>query len=162
MLKIVQKLLKDMLKIVQKLLKNRVVQLMVGVLILCPLLMMIYKRIMGEGFQVIDLIVPPLEQVSCVEHAYGCRINGYRVEPMLVYKCLYQGKDNKEDIKYLKYKIVDSDNVTRYTGLYNNLEGVKVGEYITFDNGQEYVIGSLDIESEPKACATIRMRQLKK
>ena len=153
------KSIKPVMKSIGDALKDRRIQ---TVLIIILIILVIMSMCNREDFQVIDLIVPPLDEVSCVEYAYGCRINGYRVEPLMVYKCLLQGKDNKEDIKYLKYKIIDTDNVTRYSGLYNNLEGVKVGEYITFDNGQEYIVSTLDVVSLPKACATIRMKQLKK
>ena len=155
MLKYIQKTLKA----IMKLLKDRRVQ---GGILIIAVILCIIICMRKEGFQIIDLIVPPLEQVSCDEYAYGCRINGYRVDPVMIYKCSLQGKDNKEDKKYLKYKIIDSNNVVRYSGLYNDLEGVKKGEYITFENGQEYIISTLDIVSQPQACATIRHRSLKK
>ena len=154
MLKYIQKALKELIK----LLKDRRFQ--GGIVVIAAILcIMICMR--KEGFQIIDLIVPPLEQISCDEHGYGCRINGVNIEPMMIYKCLLQGKDNKSDTKYLKYKIIDKDNVVRYSGLYNKLEGVKKGEYITFDNGQEYIVSSLDTVSVPQHCAPNRLRQLK-
>ena len=152
-------MIKKVLKQLMDLIKDRRVQgsIVVIAAITCVILCCMRK----EGFQVIDLIVPPLEQTSCDEYGYGCRINGVNIEPLMIYKCSLQGKDNKSDIKYLKYKIIDKNNVTRYSGLYNSLEGVKQGEYITFENGQEYIVSSLDTVSAPKQCAPNRLRQLK-
>jgi len=154
MFKIIRKILKSLMDLI----KDRRVQ---GSIIVIAVIICVILCMRKEGFQVIDLIVPPLEQISCDEHGYGCRINGISIEPLMIYKCSLQGKDNKSDTKYLKYKIIDKDNVTRYSGLYKNLEGVKQGEYITFDNGQEYIVSSLDTVSAPKQCAPNRLRQLK-
>ena len=141
MIKASLKLFKDILKQAMKLLKDRRVQ---GSIVIIAVILCIFLCMRKENFEVIDLIVPPLEQISCIEHGYGCKINGVSIEPLMIYKCSLQGKDNKSDIKYLKYKIIDNDNVTRYSGLYKNLEGVGQGEYIIFDNGQEYIVSSLD------------------
>ena len=151
-------MIKKLLKQLMDLIKDRRVQ---GVIVVIAAIVCVICCMRREGFQVIDLIVPPLEQTSCDEYAYGCRINGYRIDPLMIYKCSLQGKDNKSDKKYLKYKIIDTDNVVRYTGLYNNLEGVKLGEYLTFENGQEYIVSSLDVVSQPQPCKTIRMKELK-
>ena len=143
-----------------KSLTQRIINLILISLILGGSSMMLYmiiKMIMGEKFTIIDLVVPPLENLGCNEYAYGCPINGYRCTPTMIYKCLLQGKAPQDYMKYLKYKIIDKDNVVRYSGLYKNLDGLKLGSYVTFDNGQEYVITSLDPENdEPADCPAIR------
>lgn len=109
----------------------------------------------SEEFKSVQLIVPHLDFVGCEEYAYGCRINGVNIEPLQIYKCLLEGKSNKS-IQYIKYKIIDNDNVVRYSGLFKEIEGLQVGDYITFDNGQELIITSLDTNNIPESCPTIR------
>jgi len=111
-----------------------------------------------EGFKLIELVTPPLEKIKTEEHGYGCRINGYRCEPIMIYKIELQGKGIFNYMKYLKYKMIDNENIVRYTGLYRGLEGVPVGSYLTFDNGQEYVITTLDTISPTKDCPTVRRK----
>ena len=142
------------------LIKLLTMKLLINILLIMGAGGLMYKLVMlirGGSFPITDLVVPPLEQVSCEEYAYGCKINGYRCEPSMVYKCEMQGGNKK----YIKYKIIDSDNLVNYTGLYNNL-GIKVGDYIIFSNGQEYIITSLDMVSEPEDCPMVRKSSLKK
>ncbi len=152
------KIIKKILKLLMDLIKDRRVQ---GSIIIIAVIICIVICLRREQFEVIDLIVPPLEQTSCVEYGYGCRINGVSIEPLMIYKCSLQGKGNNSYIKYLKYKIIDKDNLIHYTGLYNNLEGIKKGQYITFDNGQEYIVSTLDVLSVPSQCAPYRVNHLK-
>ena len=141
--------------LLQRLIKLIVLLLTVGGSII--LLIMLIRMIRGEGFTIIDLITPPLEHLGCEEYAYGCPINGYRCTPTMIYKCLLRGVAPQDYMKYVKYKIIDSQNVVRYSGLYKNIDGLKLGSYVTFDNGQEYVINSLDVENDqPQDCPAIR------
>ena len=124
-----------------KLLKKNYLYIL-GAIIIVFLLSMIFRR---EGFTIIDLVVPPLEKISTDEYAWGCPINGYKCQPTMIYMVKLQGQSPQDYMKYVKYKLIDKDNVVRYSGLYNKLEGLKVGSYVIFDNGQEYIISSLDI-----------------
>lgn len=154
MFKIINKLTS---KITDILMKNKVV-IGISLIIICIIICMkMMKKKKEEEFKSVELIVPSLELVGCEEFCWGCKINGYNIEPLMIYKCLLQGKENK-DIQYIKYKIVDTDNVVRYSGLYKEIEGLQVGEYITFDNGQEFIITSLDVMNIPEGCPTIRQK----
>ena len=147
-----------MLKVIMKLMTRENI---ITVTLLLILVTYAYKLATREDFQVIDLVVPPLEQKSCEEYAYGCKVNAYKCEPFTIYQCVLQGIGEHSDVYYLKYKMIDEENVVHYTGLYNNLDGLRVGMYVIFDNGQEYVITSLDMESQPEDCPTVRHRSLK-
>ena len=122
------------------------------------MIVVVVKMIIGrERFQIIDLVVPPLEKISTEEYAYGCHINGYRCQPEMIFIIRLQGKGSQNYMRYVKYKLIDKDNVTRYSGLYDNLDGLKVGEYVTFDNGSDYIINSLDTDNDqPADCPAIR------
>lgn len=127
------------------------------VLIVVSITMVLMKEPFMEYFTVIDLVVPPLKQISCDEYAYGCPINGYRCTPTMIYICLLQGQTPQENMKYVKYKIIDKDNVVHYSGLYKNIEGLKIGSYVVMDNGQEFYITSLDTDNDqPADCPAIR------
>jgi len=139
-------------------------QRMINILILSSILgglslfiFIIIKMIRGENFTIIDLVVPPLRKVSTNEYAYGCPINGYKCQPTMIYIVRLQGQGAQDYMKYVKYKLIDKDNVVRYSGLYKKLEGLKVGSYVTFDNGQEFIISSLDTNNDqPEDCPAIR------
>lgn len=120
----------------------------------------IFRMLRKEDYTIMELAVPPLDKLETNEYAYGCPINGYRCEPSMIYKIELQGKGIFKHLKYVKYKLVDSENIVRYSGLYKNLEGVKVGSYVTFDNGQEYIITSLDTVNVPTDCPTVRRDKL--
>ena len=124
-----------------------------GSLLIAFMIMMVVR----ENFTIIDLIVPPLQKLSTDEYAYGCPINGYKCSPTMIYMVKLQGKAPQDYMRYVKYKMIDQYNVTRYSGLYKNLEGLSVGSYVTFDNGQDFVITSLDtMNDQPEDCPAIR------
>ena len=134
-----------------------IVLLSIGLGGLVIFILFIINMVRREGYQIIDLVVPPLEKISTEEYGYGCHINGYRCQPEMIYIIRLEGQGAQHYMKYVKYKLIDKDNVTRYSGLYNNLSGLKVGEYVTFDNGSDYIINSLDPENDqPADCPAIR------
>ena len=121
-----------------KLLKKNYLYILViiGVVLL---LSMMFRR---EGFTILDLVIPPLEKVSTEEYAYACPINGYKCQPQMIYMVKMQGQSPKEHMRYIKYKLIDRDNVVRYSGLYKTDEGLKVGSYLTFDNDRSGIFSS--------------------
>ena len=114
-----------------------------------------------ESFKLIDLVTPPLEIIKSEEFGYCCPINGYKCEPSMIYKIYMQGKEVFKHMKYVKYKLIDSQNVVRYSGLYKDLDELQIGSYIIFDNGQEYIVTTLDVNSVPSDCPTIRRKSFK-
>ena len=146
-------------KIIGLLMKNKkkisILLVIIVSIIIVTQLMRKPKKV-PEEFKSVQLIVPHLDFVGCDEYAWGCRINGVNIEPLMIYKCLLESKD--KNIQYIKYKIIDIDNVTRYSGLFKEIEGLQVGDYITFDNGQELIITSLDVNNMPDGCPTIRQK----
>lgn len=142
-------------KIMDMIMKNKKIIgiSLVIIIIICVIKMAMKKKKEEEEFKSVQLIVPHLDFVGCEEYSWGCRINGVNIEPLQIYKCLLESKDKK--IQYIKYKIIDIDNVTRYSGLFKEIEGLQVGDYITFDNGQELIITSL-ANNIPESCPTIR------
>jgi hypothetical protein len=143
-------------KIMDLLMKNKkIIGILLVIVIIIYIIMRMMKKESEEEFKSVELIVPPLQLSGCEEYAYGCKINGYNMEPLMIFKCLLEGRENK-DIQYIKYKIIDNDNVVRYSGLFKEIEGLQVGSYITFDNGQELIITSLDTNMPPQGCPTVR------
>jgi hypothetical protein len=157
MFKIIKKIIKKIMDMLMKNKKMIGILLVIIVIIVMGMKIMKMRKVTEEEFKSVELIVPPLELSGCEEYAWGCKINGYNIEPLQIYKCLLEGKSNKT-IQYIKYKIIDNDNVVRYSGLFKEIEGLQVGSYITFDNGQELIITSLDTNMPPQGCPTVRQK----
>ena len=138
-------MLKQILKMIKK---NYLIILIILAIIAVCITCMNRSR---ESFKLIELVTPPLDILETSEYAYGCQINGYKCDPHMIYKVVLQGKGLFQHMKYLKYKIIDTDNIVRYSGLFRGTEGLPVGSYVTFDNGKEMIITSLDVNSVPKS-----------
>ena len=108
-----------------------------------------------EEFTIEDMLIPPLAQTGSAEYGYVCPVNGYRCKPRLVYKIDLEGQGDFAYQKYQKYKIVDEENIVRYSGLYQ-AAALPVGSYIIFDNGQEYLLTTLDTGIDPPDCPPVR------
>ena len=119
----------------------------------------IIMKVKQESFTIVDMLIPPLKQESSIEYGYVCPVNGYRCKPKLVYKIVLSGNGKYADMRFQKYKIIDDENLVRYSGLYQS-DDLPIGSYIVFDNGQEYVLTSFDVTSEPMDCPPVR-RELK-
>jgi hypothetical protein len=146
-----------MINKVLKLLKRNIVFGSILFLLSIIVYRIIAKKI--ESFTIVNMLIPPLKQNSIIKYAYACPINGYRCKPRIVHKIELSGQGKFSNMKFQKYKIVDVENVVRYSGLYKSND-LPIGSYVVFDNGQEYIITSFDIEKEPEDCPPNR-RELK-
>lgn len=133
--------------------------IVIGMIIIILLFILIRGRM--ERFTINDMLIPPLEEVSDIVYGYGCPINGYKCKPTLISRIDFKGKGPFGQEKYARYKILDDEKIIRYSFLYDGDSKLGKGDYIIFDNGQEYVITSRDTENEPTDCPAHRQVGLK-
>lgn len=125
------------------------------------LLYLLYRLIFGERFaNILDVIIPPLDEIAAMDYAYGCPLNGYQCTPTRIRKINLQGKGIYNNMYFSKYELTDKDDIIRYSGLYDGWTGVKAGSYVTFDNGQDWLIATTNIDELPSNCAAIKKQAL--
>lgn len=129
------------------------------IIVIVIIINMIRKK--KEKFTIDYLLIPPLEEKDEEHYGYACPINGYNCEPTKLYKVNYVGKYQFRDIELCRYKMVDKEGIERYSGLYGVNSKLRIGSYVIFNNGQEYVVTSTNPYKIPSDCPTKRRKDLK-